>query len=65
MLLDQCPDAAGVMGLIRQHDSARAEMVEQRFGNLPIMCLPGGQAETDREPLRVNDDVDFGRESAT
>jgi hypothetical protein len=32
-----------------------------RFGNLPIMCLPGGQAETDREPLRVNDDVDFGR----
>jgi hypothetical protein len=29
------------------------------------MCLPGGQAETDREPLRVNDDVDFGREPAT
>jgi hypothetical protein len=65
MPLDQCPDAVGVIGLIRQHDSARAEMVEQRFGNLPIVCLPGRQAETDREPLRVNDDADFGREPAT
>ena len=54
MLLDQLPDAVGVIGFVRQHDSARAEMVEQRFRNLPIMCLPGGQAETDREPLRVN-----------
>jgi hypothetical protein len=65
MPLDQCPDAVGIIGLTRKRDSARAEMVEQRSGNLPIMCLPCGQAETDREPLRVNDAVDFGREPAT
>jgi hypothetical protein len=28
------------------------------------MRLTGGQAEPDREPLRVDDDVDFGREPA-
>ena len=39
-------------------------MVEQRIGDLPVVRLPGGQAEPDREALRVDDDVDFGREPA-
>ena len=39
-------------------------MVEQRVGDLPVMRLPCRQAEPDREPLRVDDDVDFGREPA-
>ena len=37
-------------------------MVEQCIYDLPIMRLPGGQAEPDREPLRVDDDVDLCRE---
>ena len=57
-------DAVGIISLVRQHDGARAEMVEQRVGDLPLMRLPGGQAEPDREPLCIDDDVDLGREPA-
>ena len=64
LVLDQLADAIGVISLVREHDGARAEMIEQRVGNLSIMRLPGGQAEPDREPLRVDDDVDLGREPA-
>ena len=39
-------------------------MVEQSVGDLAVMRLPGGQAESDREALRVDDDVDLGREPA-
>jgi hypothetical protein len=39
-------------------------MVEQRVGDLPVMRLPCRQAEPDRETLRVDDDVDLGREPA-
>jgi hypothetical protein len=39
-------------------------MVEQRVGDLPVVRLSGGQAEPDREALRVDDDVDLGREPA-
>ena len=39
-------------------------MIEQTIGNLPVMRLPSGQAEPDREALRVDDDVDLGSEPA-
>ena len=39
-------------------------MVEQAVNNLPVVRLPGSQAEADREPLRVDDDVDLCREPA-
>jgi hypothetical protein len=38
-------------------------VVEQGVGDLPVVRLPGGQAEPDREALRVDNDVDFGREA--
>lgn len=65
LFLDQITDAVGVIGLVRQHYGAWAEMVEQLIGDLPIVRLPGGQTEPDREPLRVDDDVDLGREPAS
>lgn len=37
-------------------------MVEQSVGNLPIMRLSGRRHEPDREPLRIDDGVDLGRE---
>lgn len=64
LVLDQLTDAIGVVGLIRQHNGSRDEMVEQRVGDLPVMRLPCRQAEPDREPLRVDDDVDLAREPA-
>jgi hypothetical protein len=39
-------------------------VVEQRVSDLAVMGLPGGQAEPDREPLRIDNDVDFGSEPA-
>lgn len=39
-------------------------MIEQPVNDLPIVRLPGGQAEPDREALRVDDDVNLGREPA-
>lgn len=37
-------------------------MVEQFVGNLPVVRLPGCQPEPDRESLRIDDGMDFGRE---
>ena len=65
LVLDQLADAVGVVGLVRQHDGARAEMVEQTVGYLPVECLACGKAEPDREALHVDDDVDLGREPAS
>jgi hypothetical protein len=39
-------------------------MIEQCVCDLPVMRLPCGQAESDREALRVDADVDLGREPA-
>lgn len=64
LILDHLPDAIGIVGLFGQYDGAWAEMIEQRVSNPPVMRLPGGQAEPDWEALRVDDDVDFGREPA-
>ncbi len=64
LVLDQRADAVGVVGLVGQYDGARAEAVQQRVGDLPVMRLSRGQAEPDRKPLRVDDDVDLGREPA-
>lgn len=64
LILDQFADAVGVVGLVRQDNSVRAEVVEQRIDDLPVMRLPSGQAEPDREALRIDDDVDFDREPA-
>ena len=42
LILDQLADAIGIVGFVRQHDGARAEMVEQRIGDLPVVRLPCG-----------------------
>ena len=62
--LDQLADAVGIVSLIGQHDGACAKVVEQAVDDLPIMRLTCGQAEPDREALRVDNDLDLGREPA-
>jgi hypothetical protein len=42
LLLDQFADAVGIVSLVGEYDGARAELVEQPVGDLPIMCLPCG-----------------------
>ena len=43
----------------------RSKVIEQFVRNLAIMCLTCRQAEPDREALRIDDRVDFGRESTS
>ena len=40
-------------------------MNKKFIGGLAVMRLASGQTKPDREPLRVDDDVDFGREPAS
>ncbi|GAA4765853.1 hypothetical protein GCM10023306_09650 [Novosphingobium ginsenosidimutans] len=40
-------------------------MVKQIVSGLPIVALPCGQAQPDREALPVDDRMDFGREPAS
>ena len=40
-------------------------MIEQRLSDLAVVGLASSQAEPDREPLRINDDVDLRREPAS
>ena len=55
LVLDQLADAVCIIGLVGQHDGARAEMGEERAGDLPVMRLGPRQAEPDRDALRVDD----------
>ena len=63
MGLDEVADAIGIIGFIGEYDGAWIETVEQMVCRWPVMCLTGGQAEPDRETLRVDDCLDLGRET--
>lgn len=40
-------------------------MVKETISRLPVVALPGGQAQPDRETLPIDDRVDFGCEPAS
>jgi hypothetical protein len=40
---------------VGEHNGARADMVEQSVGDLPVVGPPSCQAESDRETLRIDD----------
>ena len=65
MRFDQIADAVRVIGLVGQDDGAGIEAIQKPICGRPVMGLTCCQAEPDREPLRVNDDVDLGREPTT
>lgn len=64
-LAERRPDAIRIVSLVRQDDCSSANMIEQTVSSLTIMALPSGQAQPDRESLRIDDRVDFGREPAS
>jgi hypothetical protein len=64
-LAEGCSDAISIVCLICEHDRSRAYMAEEVVGNLPVMGLPGSQAQSDREALPIDDRVDFGRQPAS
>jgi hypothetical protein len=64
LFLDVRANAVGVVGLVGQDNDAGSEAVEQLVGDLAVVRLSSRQADPDREPLRVDDDVDLGRKAA-
>lgn len=62
---ERLPDAVGVICLVRQQDRSGTDMTKQIVSGLPIVALPSGQAQPDRETLPVDDRVDFGGEAAS
>jgi hypothetical protein len=58
-------DVIGVIGFVSQDDHARSQFVEQLFCDPAVMSLSCRQADPDREPLGVDDDVDLCREPAS
>jgi hypothetical protein len=64
LVLDQLADAVGIVCLVGEHDGARAELVEQPVSDPTVVRLSCRQAEPDREALRVDNDMDLGREPA-
>jgi hypothetical protein len=65
LFLDQRADAVGIIGLVGEQHHARSKMVEQFVRDLAIMRLAGGQAEPDRETLRIDDGMNFRCEPAS
>ncbi len=65
VVLDMRADMVSVIGLVRQDDDARSQFVEQLFCDPAIVGLSRRQGDPDREPLGVDDDVDFCREAAS
>jgi hypothetical protein len=54
-------DAIGIVCLVCEHDRTGDNVIQQCVGGLPIVTLSGGEAQPDREPLRIDDRVDFCR----
>jgi hypothetical protein len=64
-LTERCPDAIGILGLVSEHDGYGTHIVEQAVSRLPVVALPSGQAQPDRETSPIDARVDFGREPAS
>jgi len=62
---DQVTDAIRVVSLVGENDGARIEAIQQAEAGRSVMGLPRCQAELDREPLRVDNRLDLGREPAS
>lgn len=65
LLAERCPDAVGIVCLVRKHDCSATNMAKQIVSGLTVMALPGGQARPDRKALRVDNRMGFGREAAS
>lgn len=53
-----------VIAAIGQQNAVLTERAEHVLATLAIVCLPFGQLERDREPVAVDDRVNFGRKPA-
>ena len=53
-----------VVAAIRQQDAIGTEQPEHFLASPSVVSLAFGQLEEDREPVRVDDRVDFGRKPA-
>ena len=59
-----CPKRVAVVAAIRQQDALARKRAEHVFATLAVVGLTFGQLQRDREPVRIDDGVDFGRKPA-
>ncbi len=64
LLLCQLTDAVSIKSFFSPDSRAQLGFVQKPLGNLAVVRLFRGRAEPDREPLRIVDDPDLGREPA-
>jgi hypothetical protein len=64
LILDQAADCIGVIGLVAKHDGSWRKSIEQLMSGRRIVRMAGAQANPDRQPLRIDERVDLGRETA-
>ena len=57
-------ERVAVVAAIGEQDAVRPERAQHVFATLSVVRLTLGQLERDREPVAVNDRVNFGRKPA-
>ena len=59
------PQPIAVLGRIREQGLARSDGAQHVVRGAAVMGLPGGQFQRDRQPSRIGDGVDLGRQTAS
>ena len=57
-------DGVGVVALVGEH-GLRAAIAEQRDGLGAVIGLAAGQHEAERQPQRIGEQVDLGRQTSS
>ena len=63
-LPDRSPNRVGVVARVGDHGLA-FRVLEELFGERGLVLLPGRDLDVERTPVRIDDRVDFRRESTT
>ena len=64
LAFDQGADAIGIIGLVGDEDRAGAQAIEQPVGCGRVMGVACGETEPDRQPFRIDERMDLGRQPA-
>jgi hypothetical protein len=60
----RAPNRVGIVARVGDHRFA-FRVLEELFGDRGLVLLPGRDLDVERTPVRIDDRVDFGRESTT
>ena len=64
LLVDDGPDAVGVVGAVGDDETGGFEALQQGLGEQAVMDLPGADLDAQRVAERIDAGVDLGRQAA-